>query len=72
MRRTAVALALAAACAACESTKADRCPDPADPNVRYIEGTREDPRRCEVIRFACEDGEAAFSDDCGCGCMRRN
>ena len=67
MRRTGVALALALACAACES---DRCPDPADPNVRYIEGTREDPERCQVIRFACEEGEAAFSDDCGCGCIR--
>jgi hypothetical protein len=48
----------------------DPCPDPADPNVRYVEGSRADPARCQVIRFACEEGEAAFSDDCGCGCIR--
>lgn len=71
MRRLALVLALALA--GCDATKtADACPDPSDPRVRYIEGTREDPRRCETIRFACEPGEALFTDACGCGCVRTN
>ena len=57
---------------ACGESGTDACPDPADPKVRYIEGTREDPARCQVIRFACEQGETAFSNECGCGCMRSN
>ncbi|MCU0661564.1 MAG: hypothetical protein MUC50_04480 [Myxococcota bacterium] len=26
------------------------------------------PEQCMVIRFACEQGQTYFSDDCGCGC----
>jgi hypothetical protein len=42
------------------------CPDPADESVRYV---AEDPEDCRAIRFACEDGEELFSDECGCGCV---
>ncbi|MCB9791390.1 MAG: hypothetical protein H6741_01570 [Alphaproteobacteria bacterium] len=34
------------------------------PSKRYVGNTEECPR----IRFACQDGEQYFSDDCGCGC----
>lgn len=27
-----------------------------------------DPTVCETLRFTCADGEAAFFDECGCGC----
>ena len=67
---TRAVLALLLIGLACGKSSTDACPDPADPKVRYIEGTREDPARCQVIRFACESGEAAFSNDCGCGCIR--
>jgi hypothetical protein len=57
--------------AACDSPSAtDDCPDPADPRVTYIEGTRDNPQRCEVIRFVCNPGGTAFSNECGCGCIR--
>ena len=65
-----VALAVALLCLGCEGDAPDGCPDPGDARVRYIEGTRQDPARCQTIRFACEPNEAAFSDDCGCGCIR--
>jgi hypothetical protein len=38
--------------------------------VTYIEGTRDNPQRCEVIRFVCNPGGTAFSNECGCGCIR--
>jgi hypothetical protein len=28
----------------------------------------ESPEACQTVRFACEPGEQAFFDDCGCGC----
>lgn len=45
------------------------CPDPADPGVHYLIDSNEDPSVCLVIVFTCEDGQTAFSDDCGCGCI---
>lgn len=38
-----------------------------DPAKRYIVS---DPDRCAAVRFACNEGEAPFFDDCGCGCQR--
>lgn len=42
------------------------CPDPDTPGVDYIS---EDPLQCAAITFECPDGQASFSDDCGCGCL---
>ncbi len=42
------------------------CPDPNAPGVRYVS---DDPERCAVARFFCEDGEEAFNNECGCGCI---
>jgi hypothetical protein len=27
-----------------------------------------DPEQCKAMKFACEDGEVAWFDGCGCGC----
>jgi hypothetical protein len=43
-----------------------RCPDPQDPAVHYVS---EDPAVCAVVRFTCEPGQEAFTDQCGCGCI---
>ncbi|MFZ4734855.1 MAG: Kazal-type serine protease inhibitor domain-containing protein [Bradymonadia bacterium] len=43
------------------------CPDPNDPNVRYVAET---PEQCQVVRFFCEADEELFSNECGCGCVR--
>jgi hypothetical protein len=46
------------------------CPDPSDPAVDYIDGTREDPSLCAQLRFACPSGSQGFTDvACGCGCV---
>lgn len=37
-----------------------------DPRKRYI---ARDPEACAAIRFFCAEGEEAFFDRCGCGCM---
>ena len=70
------ALALAAALLALSCGKSadetSECPDSSDPRVTYIEGSLEDPQRCEVIRFVCVQGSTAFSSECGCGCIRAN
>ena len=66
----ALLLAAALLIAACDSPSGpEDCPDPADPRVSYIEN---DPRQCEVIRFLCVPGGAAFSNECGCGCIRQD
>ena len=36
-----------------------------DPNYAYV-GTS--PEQCQLIKFACDEGQEYFSDDCGCGC----
>ena len=69
---TRAVLALLLMGVTCGKSSTDTCPDPADPKVRYIEGTREDPTRCYAIRFGCREGETAFSNECGCGCVRAN
>jgi hypothetical protein len=28
-----------------------------------------DPEQCATIRFVCAEGQSAFFDDCGCGCV---
>jgi hypothetical protein len=53
----------------CIDPAASSCPDPADPAVHYIGDSRANPGICTVILFACEDGQAGFSDECGCGCI---
>ena len=43
------------------------CNFDADPNKRYVGKSPDD---CARMRFTCEDGEAYFADDCGCGCAK--
>jgi hypothetical protein len=38
---------------------------PRDPDRTY---TSRDPEVCARVRFACPQGQVAFSDRCGCGC----
>jgi hypothetical protein len=45
---------------------APACPDPRDPNVTYVSM---DPAECMRVRFTCQRGERAFSNECGCGCI---
>ncbi len=45
------------------------CPDPSDPLVHYVGGSDENPNVCLAILFACEEGQALFSNECGCGCI---
>lgn len=42
------------------------CDFTADPNKKYV---GESPDQCAVMRFACEEGQEYFADDCGCGCQ---
>jgi hypothetical protein len=42
------------------------CPDPNDPNVRYVS---QDPAECARVRFVCDEGQEMFSNACGCGCI---
>ncbi|AUX39670.1 uncharacterized protein SOCE26_010650 [Sorangium cellulosum] len=42
------------------------CPDPRDPEVRYVS---HDPGECAVIDFDCSPPERFFSGECGCGCI---
>ncbi len=37
-----------------------------DESYEYV-GTS--PEQCQVIKFGCDEGEAYFADDCGCGCV---
>ena len=71
-----ILLAVVLVAAACTSSKTpvdtSACPDPADPRVSYVEGSRDNPQRCEVIRFVCVRGSVAFSSECGCGCIRED
>lgn len=53
----------------CIDESLEDCPDPSDPKVHYLGDSNEDPSFCETILFACEDGQTAFSDACGCGCI---
>jgi len=67
-----VALAFMMICAGCsKSGGPESCPDPSDPRVHYVEGTREDPARCQTIRFVCESQDG-FNNECGCGCIDFN
>lgn len=64
------AMAFLIACTGCSKSGAPPvCPDPADPNVRYFEGTRQDPARCNDIRVVCSQGLAFNYRECGCGCI---
>jgi hypothetical protein len=38
----------------------------ADPAREYV---ADSPEQCAVIRYACGEGQPAFSDECGCGCL---
>lgn len=70
--RLIASLAVAAAflLPACESPNAaSTCPDPRDARVSYVGGSERDPSVCATIRFICAEG-TAFSDGCGCGCVR--
>ncbi|MEZ4464414.1 MAG: Kazal-type serine protease inhibitor domain-containing protein [bacterium] len=49
-----------------EGECAPPCPDANDPDVHYVS---QDPAECARIRFACEPGQEAFSNACGCGCI---
>src|SRR5688572_24421490 len=42
------------------------CPDPRDPEVRYVS---HDPEECSRIDFDCSPPQTLFSDECGCGCI---
>ena len=37
-----------------------------NPERRYVANS---PEECQRVRFACLEGEAAFFDECGCGCV---
>jgi len=39
------------------------------PHGRGVSYVSRDADRCSVIRFICDPGEVAFSNDCGCGCI---
>ena len=71
--KRALLLAVTLLIGACDSPSApDDCPDPSDPRVSYVEGSRDAPQRCDVIRFLCVRGSVAFSSACGCGCIRQD
>lgn len=53
----------------CIEPEPAECPDPADPRVHYLGDSHENPSYCLAIYFACEEGQTAFSDECGCGCI---
>ncbi len=53
-------------CARGECIPEESCEPSSDEGRRYIGSS---PEECAVIRFACEDGEEAFSNECGCGCQ---
>jgi hypothetical protein len=57
-------------CVAAEKPRKDRKPkkDRAckDKDRDYV---GEDPATCAAIRFQCADGQVAFFDECGCGCV---
>ena len=38
-----------------------------DPRRTYVS---HDPNECAVIRYTCDPGSTAFSDECGCGCEK--
>lgn len=40
------------------------CPN--GPDVHYIS---RNPDTCATIRFICAEGQTAFSNECGCGCI---
>jgi hypothetical protein len=40
-----------------------------DPDRRYV---AESPEQCALVRFTCVPGEAAFFDECGCGCATQH
>jgi hypothetical protein len=42
------------------------CPDPGAANVDVISS---DPLQCAAIDFVCADGQSAYSNECGCGCI---
>jgi len=42
------------------------CPDPNDPEVRYLS---DDPQVCAAMRFVCRAPGVAFTNECGCGCI---
>jgi hypothetical protein len=52
-------------CPSCECNPPP-CPDAADPAVHYVS---ENALECARIRFICEAGQEAFSNQCGCGCI---
>ncbi|MEZ4241204.1 MAG: hypothetical protein R3F59_34600, partial [Myxococcota bacterium] len=31
----------------------------------------DNPEQCAAMRFTCGDGEEAWFDDCGCGCIKK-
>jgi hypothetical protein len=37
-----------------------------DPAYRYVS---RDPNECPAILFFCNEGETAFFNECGCGCV---
>jgi len=37
-----------------------------DPTRRYVS---RDPNECPAILFFCNEGETAFFNECGCGCV---
>ena len=42
------------------------CPDANDPNVHYVSDSAEE---CAALRFVCDEGQEAFNNACGCGCI---
>jgi len=43
------------------------CNGTVDPDKQYIS---RDPKRCQVIDFACPPDRVNFTDECGCGCRK--
>lgn len=39
-----------------------------EPGQKYVS---RDPAQCAVIRFTCKEGFIPFSNECGCGCQRK-
>jgi Kazal-type serine protease inhibitor domain. len=49
----------------CETKKCDYD----NPNKKYV---AKSVKECSLIKFACESGSEYFSDDCGCGCIKKS
>lgn len=64
LKRALILAALIVAVATPFAGAATDCPS--GPGVHYISRS---PKFCAVVRFFCQEGQIAFSNQCGCGCI---